>query len=301
MITWISGVTGFTGAFLVDEVRRRHPRGTIVGIGRRTASSVLVDNYVSLDLAARPDLDSLCRQYPPQRVFHLAGAMPPANPADLWYVNLATTHNLLAALGRSGLRGCRFLCVGSSAELGPNETGYYDEEDLAVGFSEYGKSKAAQTRLAFALGHTFGLPVFNARPFNLVGPGLPGRLVAGRLCEQLASGAGTVKLGNLHPERDFVDVRDAVVAYCDIVEKARAFEIYNVCTGTPVSIGDLVRAAAAVLGDAMPVVESDSVQSGRRDIDRVYGNPRKLRDATGWRPRLSLSDSLRDMLDSCRS
>lgn len=301
MIIWISGVTGFTGAFLVDEIRRRYPGSRILGIGRRAAGGLPLDDYASLDLAASPDLDALCRQYPPQRVFHLAGAMPPTEPAELWYANLATTHNLLVALGRSRLRDCRFLCVGSSAELGPNDTGYYTEEDLAVGFSEYGKSKAAQTRLAFALGHTFDIPVFNARPFNLIGPGLPSRLVAGRLCEQLASGARTVKLGNLHPERDFVDVRDAVAAYCDIVERAGAFEVYNVCTGNPVSIENLVRTAAGVLGDAMPDVESDSVQSGRRDIDRVYGDPRKLREATGWRPRLSLSDSLRDMLENCRS
>jgi GDP-4-dehydro-6-deoxy-D-mannose reductase len=301
MIIWVSGVTGFSGGFLVDEIRRRYPRSRILGLGRRAVCGLAVDVYMPVDLVSNPDLDSLCRQYPPQRVFHLAGAMPPAEPAELWHANLAGTHNILAALGRNGLHECRFLCVGSSAELSPNTTGHYTEEDTAVGFSEYGKSKAAQTRLAFALGRDLDIPVFNARPFNLIGPGLPTRLVAGRLCEQLASGASTVKLGNLHPERDFVDVRDAVVAYCDILEKAAAFEIYNVCTGIPVSVERLVRTAATLLGDSMPEVDSDATQAKREDINRVYGDPRKLRDATGWQPRLSLSDSLRDMLEIYRS
>lgn len=301
MIIWVSGVTGFSGAFLVDEIRRRYPRCRIVGLGRRADCGLALDVYRPLDLVDNPELDSLCREYPPQRVFHLAGAMPPALPAELWHANLAATHNLLVALGQNGLHECRFLCVGSSAELSPNASGYYTEEDTAVGFSEYGKSKAAQTRLAFALGRELDVPVFNARTFNLIGPGLSTRLVAGRLCEQLASGARIVKLGNLHPERDFVDVRDAVAAYCDILEKAAAFEIYNVCTGNPVSIASLVRIAASVLGDSMPEIASDVMQAKREDINRVYGDPRKLHEATGWQPRLSLFESLRDMLEIHRS
>lgn len=301
MISWVSGVTGFSGGFLVDEIRRRDPQGTIVGLGRRASCDVPVDAYASVDLAGAPELDPLCERYPPDRVFHLAGAVPPAGVAELWHSNLAGTHNLLVALGRRRLPECRFLCVGSSAELLPKAGGFYTEEDLAVGFSEYGKSKAAQTRLAFALGRDLGIAVFNARTFNLIGPGLPARLVAGRVCEQLASKARPLQLGNLHPERDFIDVRDAVAAYCDILEKAAPFEIYNVCTGVPVSIRSLVRSAAAVLGDSMPDIASDSAQAGRNDIDRVYGDPRKLREATGWQPRIALAESLRDMLEKYRS
>jgi hypothetical protein len=51
----------------------------------------------------------------------------------------------------------------------------------------------------------------------------------------------------------------------------------------------------------MPKLDSDATQAKREDINRVYGDPRKLHDATGWQPRLSLSESLRDMLEFCRS
>ena len=66
--------------------------------------------------------------------------------------------------------------------------------------------------------------VIVVRPFNLVGPGLPRGLAAADFLEQIRairSGGGPsgMTVGNLEPQRDFVDVRDVVAAYLRLADR----------------------------------------------------------------------------------
>ena len=96
------------------------------------------------------------------------------------------------------------------------ENGFAENHE-ALGTNAYGKSKAAQYRLAKHLAGELDLKVYYPRTFNILGPGLPEKWVAGRLCNQLISSKELV-LGNLQAQRDFLDIRDVVCAYCDLVE-----------------------------------------------------------------------------------
>jgi GDP-4-dehydro-6-deoxy-D-mannose reductase len=105
--------------------------------------------------------------------------------------------------------------------------------------------------------------------------------------------------GNLDAVRDFLDVRDVVRAYWALLDEGRPGEVYNVCSGTGVAI----RAVLGELIDLAHVQVRTQVDPDRlrvADIPCLVGDPSRLRQATGWRPRHTLRDALRALLDGCR-
>lgn len=298
---WITGVTGFSGPFLAQELKNRKPQARILGLGRQANSSAPVDKYQTLDLLDGAAIQACCEAHPPAEIYHLAAAMPPASDAEMWHQNVAMTYELLTALARAGYKQTKILSVGSAAELEARPGGAYLEQDRALGATPYGKSKAAQMRIAQALALELGLSLYFARTFNLLGPRLPEKWVAGRLCRQLATSKEKLILGNLQAERDFVDIRDVAVAYCAIMEHGQQGELYNVCSGNALAISRLVDIACELLGEESPHIESDAIQLSRTEVSSVYGDPAKIFKATGWQPSISVKESLRDMLESYRN
>ena len=139
-----------------------------------------------------------------------------------------------------------------------------------------------------------------ARTFNLVGPGVPRTLAPGALCAQFAGkNRKKIKVGNLHPRRDFIDIRDAVSAYWKICEKGITGGTYNVCTGKTVSIRTLVQLFSRFAGGHR-TIQKDSSRFRPGDLDRVCGDNTRLR-RLGWTPLIPLEHSIRDMLGYAHS
>jgi GDP-4-dehydro-6-deoxy-D-mannose reductase len=187
--------------------------------------------------------------------------------------------------------------VGSAAEYAPSGREVVSESCAVVGPSAYGRSKWAQGAVALSLGGQLGIEVIVLRTFNLIGPGLSSRFVAGWLCAQFAGAdyTGVLKAGNLHSARDFVDVRDAVNAYWLAAREGKAGQAYNVCSGKATTVEELIGLLSEITG-LRPRVEVDPERvRGATDVG-VWGTFDKLRLATGWYPRIGLRRSLEDML-----
>jgi len=188
--------------------------------------------------------------------------------------------------------------VGSAAEYSNISSRRIREDHSAGGNSPYGRTKWAQSTLSLAFGAEAGMKVMVARTFNLIGPGIPQTLVPGALCAQFTNGEKEVKVGNLKPERDFIDIRDAVAAYWAICEKGIPGNIYNVSTGKTASIKtlvDLFRKCSTV----PKTIRQETARSRKNDFSRVCGDNSKLLKL-GCRPRISLKQSVSDMLASAR-
>ena len=295
MTVWITGVTGFTGKHLVDHLNQLPDRPRIVGLGRSEHGPEGLDTYHAIDLTQNDAANQLAQDEPPEIVIHLAAATSPLSDADKWHVNVAASVNLLRGLAGSGRKGIRFVNIGSAAEYLNKADGYLSEMDPVGGESVYGRSKWAQGRLALDLGEQFAIDVIIARTFNLIGPGLPDKWVAGSLCKQFARpDSAAIKVGNTQSERDFLDVRDAVAAYWELAKQGVAGQAYNVCTGQPTKIEKLLDLFSAY-SDNRHTVEVDKTRFQRVDLDRVYGDNSKILAATNWKPAISLEQSLQDM------
>jgi GDP-4-dehydro-6-deoxy-D-mannose reductase len=137
--------------------------------------------------------------------------------------------------------------------------------------------------------------VLIARTFNLVGPGLPPHLIAGALVHQFLAAAEEIRVGNIHTARDFIDVRDAVRAYWLLVRRGQPGGIYNVSSGIPVSVREVLDVLSRVSGRS-PCIRIDPSRVRVNDPVSVYGDSTRLREATQWAPTISLEQTLRDML-----
>lgn len=294
---WITGAAGFSGRHLAAFIATLPNRPRTVGIDIGSATGLPLDAFETLDVADATAVATLAKRRKPDWVIHLAGAPPAAPPADLWRAHVGTTLGLALGLLGAGCRRTRLLSIGSAAEYRPHGSRALTERDDASPTTEYGRSKLAQTLLTAALPNTLGLSACVARTFNLVGPGLPTRFVLGRLCDEFArvGPRGTITVQHLDSSRDFIDVRDAADAYWRLVRTGRPGRVYNVCSGRPTRLAELVTLLSAATGKHPRIrITAGGRHAGNPDV--VFGSFARLARATGWTPRIDLLSSIQAML-----
>jgi GDP-4-dehydro-6-deoxy-D-mannose reductase len=294
-VIWITGASGFTGRHLVRYLRSLPDPGILVGLGRRRGEADHLDFFHTTDLTIPESLAGLVSVYPPDVVYHLAGLVPPAPEASLWHTNVGGTHHLLQSLSKAERHRPKIVIVSSAAVYLPSGENF-TEDHPAGGLSSYGRSKWSQEAVALAMARNRGLDVMIARPFNLIGPGLPVSLVAGNLCAQFREKSRRpVRIGRVSSQRDFVDVRDAVSAYHTIASRGESGRTYNVCTGRATRISTLLQHFQKAASCSRRVIVSPDANRGGA-VDRAVGNGDRLR-ALGWKPSFTLRRSVADMLE----
>jgi GDP-4-dehydro-6-deoxy-D-mannose reductase len=299
MITraFVTGASGFVGGHLVAHLLELGV--DVVGSARGERPRGWLGEWRQLDVRDGGEAEKVLRDVRPEVVFHLAGADRNAAAVDLFDVYAVATQQLLAAIARAA-PGTRVVVAGSSAEYGraaSSELPIHEGTALRP-LTPYGVSKCAQTLLALAAARA-GADVIVTRTFNLVGPGEPATLVCGAFASQIAAREkgierGPLTVGNLNSQRDFLDVRDAVRAYALVATDAPAGETYNVCSGTPTRITDVLR---MLIAKARIAIEVPASAGGvPTDVPAQFGNSSHLVAATGWTPVFTLEQSLEALL-----
>jgi GDP-4-dehydro-6-deoxy-D-mannose reductase len=233
----------------------------------------------------------------PGWIFHLAG-VPPGVPRPLHdAVNAGYAGALLEALKQARRRDCPILFIGSAAEYGivPPSRIPVRESEAARPVSAYGDAKLAQTKLALAAASR-GFRVVVARPFNIIGPGMPPHLALQAFACQVAEIAlgrrqPVLDVGNLDTARDFVDVDDAVDAYWALMLAEPWGEIVNICSGHPTAMRELLNRVLRLAG-VVPEIRTDPTRLRRHDVAVLYGSSSKFRSITGKAPDTPLDDTL---------
>lgn len=291
----MTGYPGFLSRPLVEQLRAHgRPRPFLAGLTAAPGSMVCDLR----DPAAARRLVDRCR---PDLVFHLAGTTLAQGFEALWTSHVAATLNLLEALRAASRprRPCVVL-AGSSAEYGELGRRSASEDMPPAPRDPYGASKLAQSLAALSFRH-LGLRIAAARIFNVLGPGMPDNLVLGSFARQIAEAeAGlrpaVLQVGQLRRWRDFVDVRDVARALLRLGLADGVEGTYNVCTGRPACVLDLLRSLLRLSPLRFRVeVRRSRLRPG--DVAYMRGNSRRIRDACGWKPRIPLATSLRDTLE----
>jgi len=109
-----------------------------------------------------------------------------------------------------------------------------------------------------------------------------------------ANKADRLRVGNIETRRDFVDVRDVAAAFDAVLERGRPGEVYNVGSGTDVSIAEIIDEIMEVSGLRVPM-EVASSRFRNTDVARISADVAKITAETDWRPKIDLKESLRDM------
>lgn len=304
----ITGGSGFAGTYLVEFLRSRPDLA--VWTSDRTGPNprlgeAAAARHIKLDLLDPAAARRVLAQVRPDYVYHLAGqAFVGQSWADPWgtlEINGRAQLNLLEAAVAEKLTP-RFLAVGSMEEYGrvaPGELPIRETHPLRPD-SPYGVSKVTQDMLGLQYFLARGLPVIRVRPFNHIGPRQSRKFVAPAFASQIAAiEAGkqppVIQVGNLSARRDFTDVRDVVRAYVLALEHGAPGEVYNIGSGESHSIQSLLDRMLQ-LSPVSITVEIDPARLRPSDVPDVICDATRLREATGWQPRVSLAQSLSDLL-----
>ncbi len=103
-----------------------------------------------------------------------------------------------------------------------------------------------------------------------------------------------IQMHGLDSIRDFLDVSDIIAAYFALLEApSLPFSAFNVASGQPTSISDVVRATARILHKPIGEVLFSAQGNSADDTSVVVGDAQRLHAVTGWEPRVSLEESLR--------
>lgn len=300
----VTGGNGFVGRYLVRALQERGDE--VISAGHHGTQTDDSQN-LPLDLSDPENIAAILDIAQPDLIFHLAAQtfVPQSIEQALptYDINILGTARLLEAVRKARdatKRNPRILFTSSAEVYGQRLPAEFPlREFLAVRPSNpYAASKAAAEAIVFAEAKTYDLDALITRAFNHIGPGQDARFVVASFAEQLAGTArgGEPKLlvGDLSPQRDFLDVRDVVAAYIALAERGDAGAIYNVCSGKATSISEVLRLLITVAH--VPVeVREDPQRMRPVDVPVFYGSNEKLTSLTGWMPKMPLVQSLRDV------
>jgi GDP-4-dehydro-6-deoxy-D-mannose reductase len=239
----------------------------------------------------------------PDAVIHLAARHPATCPsiAEAVEVNVRMTAGLLDAMGAQA-PGAVVLIAGSAAQYGFASAERLRESTPLAPVNAHGAIKTLLERLSTLEPLAPGLRIIATRSFNHVGPGQgPEAPIAGWVRQIAAAereGGGTLVTGRLDVVRDFLDVRDVAQAYLALV-KSGAPGVVNVCSGKGVRLREIIERLRTLATAPIDVREDAALFRGT-DPEVVVGDPSRLADLTGWKPKILLDTSLRDALDEQR-
>jgi GDP-4-dehydro-6-deoxy-D-mannose reductase len=303
--TLVTGAAGFAGGHLIGLIRHEGPVEGWYRPGVPPGGAALALDGVSwreVDLRDAQAVNAAIAALKPSAVYHLAGA---ANQGASWAntdvaldLNARVTHVLLQAVGRYAPQA-RVLVTTSAAVYAMSDSRLTEDARIAPA-TPYAVSKLAQEMVATGAARHDGLEVVVVRPFNHIGPGQDLGFFAPAFARQLARieaglEPGPMRVGNLTPRRDLSDVRDTVRAYQLLMQRGVSGEIYNVCSGEAIAIGDLLDRLRADVRVPIEVVV-DQAKLRPVDVPVLIGDHTRLTSATGWRPQIPMAQTLRDIL-----
>lgn len=299
----VTGAAGFVGSHLIELLEQDD--ADVVAWLRPGTDPALKGNrirWMAVEMQDRSAVLDAIAQTRPSAVYHLAGV---PHVGDSWSHthetfagNVLATHYLFDALRRSSLAP-RVLITSSATVYAPSSRAI-TEADAVNPNNPYGTSKLAQEMVARRSCEDDGIPALIARAFNHVGPRQTPAFVAPSIARQVAEiEAGrkepVLMVGNLDPQRDIMDVRDTVRAYRAMMQRATPGTPYNVCSGIPTAVRTLV---GLFVSKARVKIEikQDPARFRPNDTPLILGDRARIKNDTGWEPRIPLEQTIDDLL-----
>jgi UDP-glucose 4-epimerase len=301
----VTGGLGFIGSHVVD---------TLLEDGWQV---MVLDNYFSgrdhwgleqprpeirrTDICNRDQVQAAFREWKPETVFHMAAHhyIPycEANPFEAYDLNVTGTLNVLMASAENSVE--RFFFASTADVYAPSPKPH--REDDAVGpFTIYGRTKLLGEGLCRgALEWGWKADLLIGRLFNAVGRRETNPHLVPEVVKQIGDGAETLRLGNLFPTRDFVDVNTQARAIVDATLRLNGFETCNIGSGVAVPVQHMVDLAIQAAGRPINVV-SDPAKQRASERNNLCGDVNRLKALIGYAPEPAGEQSIRAILAESR-
>ncbi|MEK6759600.1 MAG: NAD-dependent 4,6-dehydratase LegB [Deltaproteobacteria bacterium] len=222
-------------------------------------------------------------------VFHLAAliAIPYSYHSPDTYVDTNIKGTLNVVQAAKDLNVEKVVHTSTSEVYGTARFVPITEEHPLQGQSPYSASKIGADQIALSFYSSFDTPVAVLRPFNTYGPRQSNRAVIPAVITQMASGKKKLKLGALHPTRDFSYVADTVESFIATAESDLSTgTVINGGSNFEISIGDTVKMIAEIMGTEIEI-ETDSVRlrPEKSEVERLWADNSKAKRLLNWEPK----------------
>jgi GDP-4-dehydro-6-deoxy-D-mannose reductase len=298
----VTGASGFVARHLVPQLRAAFPAADLTLCG---------EGMTPLDITDDTAVRALVDRVRPEACVHLAAIaairLARQDPGHAWRVNLLGTLALAEAL-RATVPEC-LLVFASSADIYGSSFAAgvpLDETATPAPQNTYAATKAAAD-LALGAMAAEGLRVVRLRPFNHTGAGQAPDFVVPAFARQVALIAAgrqepVLRVGALAPRRDFLDVRDVCRAYVACIARAETLApgaVFNLASGVPRRIGDVLDGLLALAG-VRARIETEAARLRPTDIASACGDAARARAVLGWVPEIAWETTLADVLADWR-
>jgi dTDP-glucose 4,6-dehydratase len=230
-------------------------------------------------------------------VLHLAAliAIPYSYHSPDTYVdtNIKGTLNVVQAARELGVD--KVVHTSTSEVYGTAKFVPITEDHPLQGQSPYSASKIGADQIAMSFYSSFNTPLSIIRPFNTYGPRQSARAVIPTVITQIANGVRKLKLGALHPTRDFNFIADTVRGFIAAAESDQSVgEVINIGSNYEISIGDTVRLISDLMGARIEIeTEQYRLRPDKSEVERLWADNAKAKRLLGWEPQYAGKEGLR--------
>jgi UDP-glucose 4-epimerase len=286
----VTGASGFLGGAVARAAKAKGY--DVLGVGRQQFCPPLATfgvSYQALDISDDAALERYLETKKPDIIVHAGwnGVAGRYKDQDVQYANIVPTCRLIELGAEYGLS--KFIGIGSQAEYGQYE-GPIAEDAPTNPTTLYGAAKLAASVLARQRAQDLGVEFAWMRLFAIYGPGDKPHWLIPSLITSLAKGE-TLPLTQGRQKCDYLYIDDAAEAVLAVARNEAAQGTFNFCSGASVSVADIV-ARLRDLVAPKTALEFGTVPYANNQIFNMQGDTSKLRAATCWQPKVSLSDGL---------
>jgi UDP-glucose 4-epimerase len=302
----ITGGAGLIGSHIADLVAVEQPREIIIldnfDRGRREnlaqANQVMPLTLIEGDIRDRELLARILEGI--DIVFHQAAiriTQCAEQPRLALEVMANGTFNVLEAAVNAGVS--KIVAASSASVLGlaeefPTTESHHPYNNRTI----YGAAKTFNEGLLRSFNEMYGLQYVALRYFNVYGPRMD---VCGvytevliRWMERIAAGQAPVIYGDGSQTMDLVHVRDVARANLVAAKSAVSDEVFNVGTGTEISLLELATMLSKVMGSSLPPHHEPARKVNA--VTRRQADPSKAATMLGFNAEVTLEEGLRDLV-----
>lgn len=287
----VTGAGGFLGRAIVDELRARGH--VVAGLMRRADQCREAEDFAA-DFLDAPTYRAAFGNFRPDALIHCGWHGVAARERDKisQLKNVGAAGELVAAAADVGAR--IVIGLGTQAEYGLVER-RVNEADATSPVTLYGVAKLAAGAALLRIARQRGIRGVWARIFGVYGPNETARSMLPWLARELVAGRAP-GLTACTQVWDFLHVRDAARAICDLLDCEDAEGVFNVATGETPLLRDTVLCLRDLIAPEIEPVFG-AAPFGPEQIMCLAGDASRLISVTGWRPRIVLAEGLRELAE----
>ena len=292
----VTGGAGFIGSHLVDSLLKENFEVTVLdnfSTGRLENLEHVLEQIelVECDLGVQGDwIQNFTNADWVIHLASLADIVPSIQqPEEYYRSNVDGTFNVLQAAKTAGVK--RFVYAASSSCYGiPDNYPTPEHADIRPQYP-YALTKRMGEEMVLHWAQVYSFPAISLRFFNVYGPrsrtsGTYGAVIGVFLAQKLAGKPFTV-VGDGKQTRDFTFVTDIIQAMISAAKSNRSGKIYNVGSGTNVSVNRLVE----LLGG-----EKVYIPKRPGEPDCTFADIHKIQKELGWKPQVTIEKGIEKIL-----